>query len=364
MASDFFGYSQLENHSEFLQMTQEEKLLGLLKEHESLGIANQIDYQKFYLYSLITHSTAIEGSTVTEIENQLLFDEGISAKGRTIQEQMMNLDLKAAYEQSMRLARLHTDFSVEMLKILSAIVMKNTGSSYQTAQGSFDASKGELRLVGVTAGIGGRSYMNYQKVPAKLAEFCSQLNQNRHRLMDNENIIAKYLLSFDAHYQLVTIHPWVDGNGRMSRLVMNHLQYEFGLVPVKIVKEDKGEYIQALVDSREQDSLEPFRAFMLEEHIRNISREIAEYKRSQHNDPIKTFADPINAFADPIKQRLYQAVIQDGSLNYAGYAALIGISEATVKRRLNELKKEGFIVRIGSKKTGHWEISANKFVNI
>ena len=103
---------------------------------------------------------------------------------------------------------------------------------------------------------------------------------------------------------------------------------------------------------------------MLEEHIRNISREIAEYKRSQHNDPIKTFADPINAFADPIKQRLYQAVIQDGSLNYAGYAALIGISEATVKRRLNELKKEGFIVRIGSKKTGHWEISANKFVNI
>ncbi|MBR5664740.1 MAG: winged helix-turn-helix domain-containing protein, partial [Bacteroidales bacterium] len=62
--------------------------------------------------------------------------------------------------------------------------------------------------------------------------------------------------------------------------------------------------------------------------------------------------------------RLYQAVIQDGSLNYAGYAALIGISEATVKRRLNELKKEGFIVRIGSKKTGHWEISANISVNI
>ena len=54
MASDFFGYLQLENHSDFLQMTQEEKLLGLLKEHESLGIANQIDYQKFYLYSLIT----------------------------------------------------------------------------------------------------------------------------------------------------------------------------------------------------------------------------------------------------------------------------------------------------------------------
>ena len=133
------------------------KLLDALKEYESLGIADQIDYKKFYLYSLITHSTAIEGSTVTEIENQLLFDEGITAKGRSLQEQMMNLDLKAAYEQSMRLAHQHEVFSVEMLRSLSALVMKNTGASYNTAQCSFDASKGDLRLVGLTAGIGGRS---------------------------------------------------------------------------------------------------------------------------------------------------------------------------------------------------------------
>ena len=104
-----------------------EILLRTLGEYRSLGIAEQIDYQKFYLYSLITHSTAIEGSTVTEIENQLLFDEGISAKGRSIQEQMMNIDLKAAYEYSMRLAHEHKDFSIDMLKDMSAVVMKNTG---------------------------------------------------------------------------------------------------------------------------------------------------------------------------------------------------------------------------------------------
>jgi Fic family protein len=336
------------------------KLLNALKEYESLGIADQIDYKKFYLYSLITHSTAIEGSTVTEIENQLLFDEGITAKGRSLQEQMMNLDLKVAYEHSMRLAHQHEEFSVEMLKSLSAIVMKNTGATYNTAQGSFDASKGDLRLVGVTAGIGGRSYMNFQKVPAKLEEFCKQLNQRRSELSNLDDIIAKYLFSFDAHYQLVTIHPWVDGNGRMSRLVMNHLQYEFGLVPVKIVKEDKAEYIQALIDSREKESLEPFREFMLEEHIRNISKEIKEYKKSQENDLIKAVSDPIKSFSDPIKERLYQAVLKDGTLNYAEYAAIIGASEATVKRRLGELKKDGFITRVGSNKTGHWEIMNNR----
>ena len=336
------------------------RFLDALKEYHSLGIAEQIDYQKFYLYSIITHSTAIEGSTVTEIENQLLFDEGITAKGRSLQEQMMNLDLKAAYEHSMQLARQHTDLSIDMLKELSAIVMKNTGASYNTAQGSFDASKGDLRLVGVTAGIGGRSYMNYQKVPAKLAELCQLLNNRRQSLLQSTDVIEQYLLSFDAHYQLVTIHPWVDGNGRMSRLVMNHLQYEFGLVPVKIVKEDKAEYIQALVDSRKQESLEPFREFMMEEHTRNITREIEAFKKSQAEDPIKAVSDPINLFDDPIKQQLYQAVLQDGTLNYAEYAARIGVSEATVKRRLGELKKDGVIIRVGSNKTGHWEVLNHK----
>jgi len=59
---------------------------------------------------------------------------------------------------------------------------------------------------------------------------------------------------------------------------------------------------------------------------------------------------------DPIKEQLYQAVSEDGTLNYTEYAAIIGTSGATVKRRLGELKKEGVIIRIGSNKTGHREI--------
>ena len=326
-----------------------ERFKALLDEYQRLGIAEQIDYQKFYLYSLITHSTAIEGSTVTEIENQLLFDEGISARGRSIQEQMMNLDLKSAYEQSMLMASHHTAFSVEMLKGLSALVMKNTGSEYHTLQGTFDSSRGDLRLLGVTAGMGGSSYMNFQKVPAKLAEFCQWVNAQRKALLATDDVVAKYLFSFDAHYQLVTIHPWADGNGRMSRLVMNHLQYEFGLIPSKIIKDDKAEYIKSLVDAREQEDLTPYRDFMLEEHIRNLTREIASFKKSQ-------LSDPINPNLDPITEQLYRAILKDNSLSYAGYGALTGVSEATIKRRLGELKRLGYIVRVGSNKNGHWEI--------
>ena len=73
--------------------------------------------------------------------------------------------------------------------------------------------------------------------------------------------------------------------------------------------------------------------------LSNISKEIKEYKKSQENDLIKAVSDPIKSFSDPIKERLYQAVLKDGALNYAEYAAIIGASEATVKRRLGELKK-------------------------
>ena len=73
-------------------------LAELLETYSELGINQQIDNEKFYLYSIITHSTAIEGSTITEIENQLLFDENISVNKKTISEQLMNLDLKSAYE--------------------------------------------------------------------------------------------------------------------------------------------------------------------------------------------------------------------------------------------------------------------------
>ena len=141
------------------------ELEKVLQEYKQLGIQDQIDHKKFYLYSIITHSTAIEGSTVTEIENQLLFDEGITAKGKPMVEQLMNLDLKQAYEQSMIWASEHHSFSIQMLKNLSAILMRNTGSHYSTLMGDFDSSKGDLRLVGVTAGIGGRSYLDYRKVP-------------------------------------------------------------------------------------------------------------------------------------------------------------------------------------------------------
>ena len=215
--------------------TMDNELEILTARYRELSIDRQIDYGKFCLYSIITHSTAIEGSTITELENQILFDQGISLRGKSIEEQNMNLDLKAAYERSAELAASHTPVTVDMLVELASLVMKNTGKVYRTALGDFSSAKGELRLLNVTAGIGGKSYMNYNKVPGKLSELCDRINAARQK-SSAMNLQEQYEMTFDAHYALVTIHPWADGNGRTARLLMNQLQMEMGLIPAKILK--------------------------------------------------------------------------------------------------------------------------------
>ena len=332
-------------------MDRMDQLTALIERYRQLGIYSQIDYEKFYLYSIITHSTAIEGSTVTEIENQLLFDEGISARGKTIVEQMMNLDLKRAYEESIRLAKQHAEITIDVLKELSHLLMQNTGSSYKTPIGDFSSAAGDLRLVNVTAGVGGRSYLNYQKVPAKLQEFCNWLNNQRGRSL---SIKERYNLSFEAHYRLVTIHPWADGNGRMARLIMNHIQFEFGLVPAKVLKEDKGDYINALITTRDTDDISYFLDFMAAEMIKSLSSDIDAFLKSMNN------GEKIIQTSTEKKQKTREIILKilKEHPNYSArkLAETVGVTPKAIEKHLAKLKAEGLIQRNGPDKGGSWTV--------
>lgn len=257
----------------------DKKLIDTLRRYTASGVEQQLDYQKFYLYSLITNSTAIEGSTVTEVENQLLFDEGIAAKGKSLNEQMMNIDLRDAYLYGFEWAKTGTAYTMEFLCSLSAKVMRRTGAEYSTLGGTFDSSKGELRRCNVSAGIGGSSYLSFTKVPIATDYFCKWLNTALSST-DRSDVAACYRLSFEAHYRLVTIHPWVDGNGRTTRLLMNVVQKQLGLVPSIVTKEDKGEYIQALIDSSEKEDSTIIQDVMITQHIKNLEKRILQYLQS------------------------------------------------------------------------------------
>ena len=352
-------------------MTQENKdiLLKLLKQHKELGISEQIDYEKFYLYSIITHSTAIEGSTVTEVEAQLLFDEGITSSKRTMVEQMMNLDLKVAYEYGMQWIRKHEPITVEWLVTLASKVMARTGSEYHSLGGDFDASKGELRKLNVTAGIGGRSYMFYLKVPMALQAFCEELNRRRSEI-DPSDIAAVYDLSFWAHFELVTIHPWADGNGRTCRLLMNLLQMEYGVLPTKVLKEDKAEYIQALIDTREEENIEIFLNCMSRLHCQHLRYDIDQYLKSVDAEMDSTTQkDEITTQKAQGTTQKTLNTTQKKILNYLkehphatrkDMAVVIGdITEDGIKFNIGKLQQYGLLKREGGRKSGTWVVIDN-----
>lgn len=333
-------------------MTQEKKdiLLRLLQQHKELGISEQIDYEKFYLYSLITHSTAIEGSTVTEVEAQLLFDEGITSSKRTIVEQNMNLDLKVAYDYGRIWIKRHEDITVDSLIALSAKVMARTGSVYNSLGGNFDASKGELRRLNVTAGAGGKSYMNYLKVPAKLEAFCNELNKRR-KAINPSDIAAIYELSFWAHFELVTIHPWADGNGRTCRLLMNLLQMEYDVLPTKVLKQDKAEYIQALIDTREQEDINIFLNCMTKLHCAHLKQDIDQFVKSVATELVdkhelqKEMVDKWSikpSLADKLADILVFMVDKE-EIKTEMIVKEFSFTETTAKRYLRQLAEFGYL---------------------
>lgn len=246
----------------------------LYQEFQKLGISQSMDYEKYYLYSLITHSTAIEGSTLTEMDTQLLFDEGVTAKGKPLVYHLMNEDLKKAYELAKEESEQSAVITPTFLQKLNATLMRTTGSVHNVIGGSFDSSKGEFRLCGVTAGVGGRSYMNYQKVPAKVEELCAILLEKQKTA---GTFREQYELSFNIHLNLVTIHPWVDGNGRTARLLMNYIQFCYHLFPMKIFKEDRADYILSLRQSQDDEVNQPFLDFMAIQLKKSLALEIEKY---------------------------------------------------------------------------------------
>ena len=339
-------------------MTQENKdrLLRLLQQHKELGISEQIDFEKFYLYSIITHSTAIEGSTVTELEAQLLFDEGITSSKRTMLEQQMNLDLKVAYDYGRNWIRRHEPITVDWLVLLASKVMARTGSEYHSIGGDFSAAKGELRKLNVTAGTGGKSYMAYQKVPARLAAFCEELNKRR-KTIDPADVAAVYDLCFWAHFELVTIHPWADGNGRTCRLLMNLLQWEFDVLPTKVLKEDKAEYIQALIDTRESEDLNVFLDCMARHHCQHLQADIDQFVKTTEKMVDKEDLKRKMVDKWSIKPSLAEKLVDildfvadKGEFTTEAIVSHFGFNPTTAKRYLRRLTEFGYLETHGGNK--------------
>ncbi len=252
-----------------------EKLNKLVNEFNALGLNRVLDFALFNRIAIVHHSSAIEGSTLTLEETALLINEGITAKGKPMAEHQMITDHYAALLFALESAKNRVSISPDFLRWINAMVNKNTGQVRNTALGVCDDTKGDFRLGNVMAGS--TYFVNYDKVPQMVNELCTSLQSKMDNIKKDINEI--YQLSFDAHFYLVTIHPWFDGNGRTSRLLMNYIQAFYEQPLSLIFIEDKAAYIKALLDTREKNDLDIFRSFMCDQHIKYLENEIGKYNQ-------------------------------------------------------------------------------------
>lgn len=249
-------------------MEYTKEIASLVQQYNSLKLHEVIDYDKFNEYTISHHSTAIEGASLTLLDTQLLLDEGTTPKGKPIIHSQMVVDHHNALKYILSLKQ-PFPLSIEAIQQINARVMATTGAIYNTALGSFDSSKGEFRKLNVRAGE--TTFPNYDKVPQLCNRFLLSLNDE---IIKTAGLIAQYQLSFKAHFNLVSIHPFADGNGRTSRLLMNLVQEHYRL-PLSIVfKEDKKEYILALQRTEAAENIEIFYSFMFSQLAKQLSGEI------------------------------------------------------------------------------------------
>lgn len=250
------------------------KELEILREkYLDLKLNQAIDYEKFSMISIVYNSTKIEGCSLTENDTKILLEDDITAKGKPLSDHLMVKDHYAAFQYIKEQAILKKDISLSLIKEVAAIVMRNTGSQINTISGEFDTSQGDLRLAQVY--VDKKYFPDFRKVEPLLIKLFENINK-RLKLVKGSEIIK---LSADIHYNLVNIHPFGDGNGRTSRLLMNYIQMYHNEPLIKIFTEDRADYIDSLNLTEEKKDILIFREFICKQQIKFYKSEIEKYKK-------------------------------------------------------------------------------------
>jgi Fic family protein len=260
----------------------QQKAQQLSDEYNALNLNETIDYEKYKLYSIVISSTQLEGVSLTEIEAQLLLDEGLTAKGKPLVHHLMVCDNYNAMKRAMKAGDENRLLTPELLKELNAVNMASTGQTVSNALGTVDGKTGNFRLVNAFSEALGY-YTDPQKIPTAVDAFCKHYET----ALQNADLKERLTVIFDAHVNLVLIHPWMDGNKRTSRLLMSYLQRRFDIPLTKVYKEDGEEYIACLKEAKDNGNNEPFRIFMLCQHIKTLQNELNLYQNKDKQNSSK-----------------------------------------------------------------------------
>ena len=176
------------------------------------------------------HSNAIEGNTLTLRETAMILQDGITIAEKPIKDHLDLIGYKDAFEYIMELADRNNPLTEKNIKDIHSLVLMNDAQN-----------RGVYRRLPVT--IVGALHTPPQ--PYLVAIQMEQLLQDYERLKQTTHIIEAISI---FHLRFEGIHPFIDGNGRTGRLILNLELIKSGLLPINIKFADKREYYTCFDD--------------------------------------------------------------------------------------------------------------------
>jgi Fic family protein len=228
------------------KLWQKKQLLDKYRPFSEVVINNLLEWFKVELtYS----SNAIEGNTLSRLETAIVIEKGITIGGKLLKEHLEAKNHAKAFDFIISLVKDKQITEYDILEI-HKIVLSSIEDEYA----------GKYRDVRVKIAGSDVIFPNYAKVPELMQVFLDDINRE-------QDPIKKAL---HAHYEFVTIHPFVDGNGRTARLLMNLLLMQNGFPPAIIKPKDRLKYLKSLEMAQLGGSRAPYIEFMIKAINRSL----------------------------------------------------------------------------------------------
>ena len=203
------------------------------------------------LTELAYTSNHIEGNTLTREETALAITEGITIAQKPVKDYLEATNHAEAFKFILELSAKKGDITEDDILKIHRKVLAGINEEYA----------GRYRNVRVR--IAGSSVVmpNPLKVPDLMKEFVSFVN--------SQSLVTPEM-AISAHFKFVSIHPFIDGNGRVGRLLMNLILLKGGYQPIIIRPRDRKQYINSIERGQLKEDLMPYNAFMLKAFERSI----------------------------------------------------------------------------------------------
>lgn len=209
----------------------------------------------YYRIGLTYTSNAIEGNTLTESETKVIIEDGLTIGGKSLREHFEVTGHAKAYDHIYSLLDRH--ISDKDILHLHSLFFQQIDTEYA----------GKYRQKNVI--ISGTDYLppDYRKVPVLMAKHIENLNSGSGYEHPLERAI-------DLHAEFESVHPFIDGNGRIGRLLLNILTMRNGYCPVIIPPIRRAEYISAMREANKAN-LTPLRGLIISiihEEMKSLKR--------------------------------------------------------------------------------------------